>query len=318
MEKYQVQVTQQAGQILYDFAGAKEYLNRRMKEYQGVIFTEDSKKEAKSTVADLRKEKKAFSDRIKEVKEEYMKPFNVFAGQAMELVEMYDQPINFINGQITAFEQKRIEEKKEQIKQLYEECIDDMQQVLPLTKIYNLKWENATANPTQIRRELMERKESVKQALDAIHQMNTDVEDKAVKRYLDSFDLTETILYINQHEQQKREILAREQERIRREEEERIRREERQKLEAERREQEARAKAEAEKQEMLRQAEIRKQEAVEQAKEEAVQDMIEELTPDFAGESSLYEYRMSLTMDAKEKLEMYLDSVGIEWEMIEK
>ena len=38
--------------------------------------------------------------------------------------------------------------------------------------------------------------------------------------------------------------------------------------------------------------------------------------PDTEGDTELYEYRISLSSDAKEKLEMYMDSVGIEWEMI--
>lgn len=316
MESYEVQVQQQAGKITCDFESGKTYLNERLEEYRNVVFTEDSKKEAKATVASLRKEKKAFTDRVKEVRDEYMKPLEEFAAKAKELADMYDQPINFINGQVSAFEQRRIEEKKEQIKDLYLECLGDMQAELPLNKIYNSKWENATTNPTQIRREMMERKETVKQGLDAIRQMHSDSEEKAVAMFLESYDLTKSILYINQYEQQK-EILAREQERIRREEEERIRREERAKLEAEQREREALARAERDKQEALAAAEAEKLAAVEQAKEEAAQEVIDSMIPqDLEGSSNLYEYRMALTAEAKEKLEMYLTSVGIDWELI--
>lgn len=316
MENKEVKVIATAGQVVCDFNSAKQYLQERLEQYQNVVFTEDSKKEAKGVVADLRKEKKAFSDRIKEAKAEYMKPFEAFAAQAIELIEMYDAPINYINGQVAEFERKRMEEKRERIKQLYVECIGDMQDKLPLTKIYNAKWENSTTNPTQIRREMMEYKEKVKSGLDAIKQMHSDAENKAVAMFLESYDLTRAILYINQYEQQQKEILAREQERIRREEEERIRKEEREKMEAERREQEAREQAEAEKQAALERAEAEKQEAVEQAKAEAAQDVVDSLTPDLEGDTNLYEYRMSLTADAKEKLEMYLDSVGIDWEII--
>ena len=324
MESYEVQVQQQAGKITCDFESGKTYLNERLEEYRNVVFTEDSKKEAKATVASLRKEKKAFTDRVKEVRDEYMKPLEEFAAKAKELADMYDQPINFINGQVSAFEQRRIEEKKEQIKDLYLECLGDMQAELPLNKIYNSKWENATTNPTQIRREMMERKETVKQGLDAIRQMHSDSEEKAVAMFLESYDLIKSILYINQYEQQK-EILAREQERIRREEEERIRREEeerirreeRAKLEAEQREREALARAERDKQEALAAAEAEKLAAVEQAKEEAAQEVIDSMIPqDLEGSSNLYEYRMALTAEAKEKLEMYLTSVGIDWELI--
>ena len=37
---------------------------------------------------------------------------------------------------------------------------------------------------------------------------------------------------------------------------------------------------------------------------------------DLEGESNLCEYRLALTADAKEKLETYLTSVGIDWELI--
>lgn len=300
-----VAVTQTNGVIKCDFEGAKAYLRERLDEYRGIQFTEDSKAAAKKTVADLRKEKKEFIDRVREVKVEYMKPFEAFYDQASVLIDMYDEPINYINQQVAEFEAKRIEEKKALIVQLYEECIGDMADFLPLKKIYNPKWENATTNQSAIRKDLMTRKEDAKQAIATIKGMGSDVEELALNMYKESFDLAKCVMYINQHEKQKAEILAREQERIRREEMERIRIEEREKIEAERRVQE-------EKEAILRMAEEEKRVAVEVARAE----VIEELIPDIEGESSLYEYRLSLTEDAKQKLEMYMDSVGIDWELM--
>lgn len=309
MGNYEVLVTQKPGSIQCDFEGAKAYLGRQLEAYKGLVFTEDKKKEAKETVAALRKDKKAFADRVKEVREEYMAPYEAFFGQAQELADMFDEPIRFINGQIEDFEKKRIEEKQQLIRQLYEECISDMADFLPLKKIYNPKWENATTTPKAIRAELMNRKEDAKKAIATIKEMHSDVEGLALDMYKESFDLTKCIMYITNHEQQKAAILAREQERIRREEEESIRRDEREKLAAERR-------AEAEKEELLRQAEIDRQRSVEAAREEAAQEVIDSLIPDTDGETNLYEYRMEMTADQKEKLELYLSSVGIEWEMV--
>lgn len=309
MENSIVAVVQQRGIIKCDFESAKAYLNGRLAEYRGVVFTEETKNAAKTAVADLRKEKKAFADRVKEVKAEYMAPFEIFADQAGELIDMYDEPINYINGQIRDFEAKRIEEKKSLIRQLYKECIADMMDFLPLSRIYNQKWENATTSQKAIREELMIRKEDAKSAIAAIKDMKSDVEEIALNMYKESFDLTRCILYINQHEKQKAEILAREQERIRREEEERIRREERQKMELERR-------AQAEKEAALRKAEEEKQIAVEAARNEAAQAVIDSFIPDTEGETELFEYRIALSVEQKEKLEMYLDSVGIDWELI--
>ena len=309
MENNVVVITQKSGVINCDFEAGKKYLQERLAEYKGVIFTEDTKVAAKATVANLRKEKKAFTDRVKEVKVEYMAPFETFTVQAMELANMYDEPIKFINSQIEEFEKKRVEEKKALIQQLYEECIGDMADILPLSKIYNSKWENATFTQKGIREELVNRKIEVKKAIEAIKEMHSEVEEIALNMYKEYFDLTKCILYINNHERQKAEILAQEQERIRREEEARIRREEREKMEAERRAQE-------EKEAALRKAEEEKNAAVEAARTEAAQEVIESFIPNSAGVANLYEYRCSLTVDEKKKLERFMDSVGIDWELM--
>lgn len=111
------------GVIEENFTEAKAYLTEQLNAYKGVVFTEDTKKDAKDTIANLRKDKKALQDKIKAVKVEYMKPFEEFNSKAMELLELYDEPINYINEQVTAFEEKRKEEKREQIQDLYYEII---------------------------------------------------------------------------------------------------------------------------------------------------------------------------------------------------
>lgn len=299
--EHNVVVTQQTGMITCDFASVKAYLKTRLAEYNGVLFTEDTKQDAKKAVANLRKEKKALIDRVKEVKEEYMKPFDAFYAEAVEVIEMYDEPINFINEQVEEYEKKRIEEKRAYIKELYGEFVGntDVAEYLPLEKIYNAKWENATTNRKAICTELVEYRDNARLAVKSIKEMHSDAEEIALNMYKETLDLTKCILYINNHEKQKAEILAREQERIRREEEERIRREEREKIEAERRAQE-------EKEAIIRVA----QEEIQKAREEAIEAFI----PSVDGVANLYEYRISLTEEAKAKLEMYMDSVGIEWE----
>ena len=306
MENNNVMITQQSGVIKCDFESVKAHLRARLEEFNGVVFTEDMKQDAKKTVAQLRKEKKELIDRVKEAGKEYMKPFKEFEAEAMGVIEMYDEPINFINDQVSDYEKKRIEEKKVFIRELYEEFIgydEQMREYLPLEKIYNPKWENATTNRKAICTEMDDYIRKTKEAITSIKAMNSDVEEIALNMYKETFDTTKCILYINNHERQKAEILAREQERIRREEEERIRREEREKMEAER-------KAQEEKEAILRRAEEEKQMAVAEAQQEAVENLI----PSFEGQSNLYEYRIALTDDAKVKLEMYMDSVGIEWE----
>ena len=272
-----------------------------------------------------------------------MKEWDRFEPLAKRLIGMYDPVIDLINGQVQNHEAKRIEKKRQLIRALYNELVPvSLREYIPLERIYGPKWENATVKENEIRNEISNATEKVQKNISTITGMESEAVPKALSVYRTSLDLTEALSCINAYERQKQEILAREQERIRREEEERIRRAERERLLAEQRAQEekeaALRQAEREKQEALRRAEEEKAEAlkmselerreearkaeaektaaVEQARLEAAQEVIDSLIPGEDVDEELYEYRISLSADAKEKLEMYMNSVGIEWEMI--
>lgn len=302
-------ISQQEGVIRCDFESVKAKLLQRLEEYKGAVFTEDSKNVAKAEVASLRKEKKDFSDRVKEVKADYMRPYLDFEQKAKELIALYDEPINLIDGQVREFEEKRRAEKRERIHAIYCENVGAVASYIPLERIFNSRWENATMKEKDIAKEILELAVSVQTAIDTIEAMQSEVTDRALEVYKKNLSLPEAMTYINNYEKQKQEILSRERERKIREEQERIRREERERIEEERR-------IQAEKEEIIRKAEAEKAAAVEQAREETAQNVIDGFIPDLEGESNLYEYRMDLTSDAKEKLEMYLDSVGIDWELM--
>lgn len=307
MESTQIIINSQSGEISFNFEEMKQFLNSRLEEFRGAIFTDDSIKSAKKYTAELRKEQTAFRNRIGDVKKEYMVPFEEFKLKADELVRLYDEPITFIDGQVKDFEERRKKEKRKTINGIYAEVAADISDYIPLEKIYNSKWENTTFKRNDIVKEITEISQSARQAVETISAMNSESCEKALSMYRQDLSLANAIAYINNYERQKAEILLKEQERRRLEEAERIRREERERIEAEQRAERNRIEAE-------QRAEREKQEAVEAAKEEAANEVIEGLTPELEGEANLYEYRISLTDDARIKLEMYLDSVGFEWE----
>lgn len=295
----EVLISTKGGVIDVNFEDAKAYLDSQLKMYEGVVFTEDTKKDAKDTVAQLRKDKKALQDRVKEAKKEYMKPFDDFLAKANELAEMYDKPIEYINGQIEDFETKRREEKRQQIQDIYYELVpeEEWQAVIPLAKIANPKWENATATAKSIKEEIMQYKENAKTAFTAIKAMRSDKEAEALAMYKRNFNLNECMDYLNRYEQQKKEWEQAEQERLKSEAEERIRAEERAKMAQEQAQAEEIAQAKAE--------------AYEQAQQETIDSFVPEVSED--EELVDYTYMIKLSKDAKEKLEMYMDSVGIEY-----
>lgn len=303
-------ITQERAKISCNFNEVKQAIQETLAEYKGAVFTEDSKTYAKKHVASLRAKKKELQDKLREAKKEYMKPWDEFEGQAKTLIALYDEPINLINGQVQEFESNRIAKKKQRIEDLYAELVPkELNIYIPLDRIYNTKWENATTKEKDIRSEISQISDKTAKDMDTIRNMESDAVDGALSVYRVNLDLVEALSYIKNYERQKQEILLKEQERHKVEEEERIRREEREKAAAEQ-------SAIKEKEAAARQAELEKEQAVEQAKAEAAQEFIDSLIPESEDESELYEYRIALSAEAKKKLEMYMDSVGIEWEVI--
>ena len=305
-------ITQERAKISCNFDQVKQAIQETLAEYKGAVFTEDSKTYARKHVASLRAKKKELQDNLREAKKEYMKPWDEFEGQAKTLIALYDEPINLINGQVQEFEANRIAKKKELIHGLYAELVpEELREYIPLDRLYNATWENATVKEKEIRGEMARIAGEAAKDIETIRGMGSDAVVDALAGYRISLDLTEAITYINNYERQKQEIIAREQERRRLEEEERIRQEEREKLLAEQRAKEEREAA-------LQKAEEEKAAAVEQAKTEATQEFIDSLIPD-AGEDDdriLTSYNIFATSSEREKLEMYMNSVGIEWEVI--
>lgn len=300
MENVAAVITQESAKISCNFEQVEKAIKDTLAEYKGAVFTEESKTYAKKHVAGLRAQKKALQDNLREEKKKYMEPWENFEVQAKKLISLYDEPIGLINGQVQAFEEKRIAEKKELIGRIYAEIVPDwLAEYIPLERMYNPKWENATTKEKEIRREITELLKKTARDIETVKNMESDAVPRALSIYRTGLDLTEAVSYIHTYERQKQEILTKEQERKKKEEEERIRREERERMLSEQK------------------AEEEKNAAVEQAKWEGAQETIESLIPDTLDGTDLYEYRISLSADAKVKLEMYMDSVGIEWELME-
>lgn len=316
MNSIQTVVTQETAKISCNIDQVKAALQEKLSEYKDAVFTEESKQIAKKEVAALRAEKKDLQDRLRAEKKKYMEPWEAFESQVKELLALYDEPVGLINSQLQEFEEKRIRAKKELIHTLYDEIASGMQEYIPLQVIYNPKWENATVKEKDIRKEMEDITLRTRSDIQTIESMNSESVTKALMIYKRNLNLSESIAYINNYEQQKREIIAKEQERRQKEEQERIRREERERIEAEMKlkaaQEEAVHKVEEERRAALALAEQEKEIAVEQAK----QEVIDSLVPNFEGEANLYEYRVSLTDGDKEKFEMFMDSIGIEWELI--
>jgi hypothetical protein len=226
MEEIRVNVEQKNGVIGFNFEEIKEKLNSELEIYKNMIFTEDSKTEAKKTIASLRKLKKSVNDKKLEVKKSFMIPYTNFETQVKELDNLIDEPINFINNQVEEFERRRVEEKKSLISEIYTEIMAEHGEAsgyLPLQRIYDSKWENATTTKKAITEAIAERVDHVEKDFCIIRSMESEFKDNGIEKYKATLELSDAIEVMNQYQKQKEEILRRQEEEAKRKAEEEAR-----------------------------------------------------------------------------------------------
>lgn len=186
MDDLNIDITQKNGIIDCNFDEIKEALKIQMTAYTDLEITEDGIKGAKADLATLRKARKAFDDRRKEVKTEFMKPYNDFETEAKELLKIIDEPIDLIDNKIKEFEKKRIAEKQEYLHKLYEENIGEYQEYLPYEKVATDKWNNATYKDKDILSDISEAKTVVMGEINAIKALSSEIELELLKVYKNS------------------------------------------------------------------------------------------------------------------------------------
>ena len=124
-----------------------------MQQFKGIVFTEEQIAVAKQTRADLNRVAKVIDERRKELKKEYLKPYEEVETQAKELVGMISAVNSEIDKQIKAFEEREKEEKKSSA-QLW--CGLKYNKIT-VDKIWNDKWLNKTFSFKDIEEEMRTR-----------------------------------------------------------------------------------------------------------------------------------------------------------------
>ena len=209
----EIKVLQKSGSIEFDFDGTKAQINNILAEYKGMIFTDDTMTIAKKEVAKIRSLQKDFDTRRKDVKKEWNKPYDEFEKKAKELISLFDEPINLINEQVQEFEEKRKAEKHEQIVAIFEETTAQIKEYCPISRFYDERWDNVSVTATSAKKDIQTLTDKIQSELSVIKAMNSECEEKALERYKVANNLADAVLYINQYEKQKADILRMEQER---------------------------------------------------------------------------------------------------------
>ena len=188
-------------QISFNFEEIKSELVGKLQVYQNMVVTESGIKEAKADRANLNKFKAALADSRKAVKAQWNQPLCDFEGKMKELERMVDEPIGAIDRQVKAYDEAKKQDKRQQIELFFEGAVGDLEEVLPLSKIWNDRWLNATYPMKDIEKEIVERIRKTHSDIGIIVAMQLPCCDQMLSTYLETLDMSRAMEEKHKYEQ---------------------------------------------------------------------------------------------------------------------
>ena len=185
-------------EIGFNFEELKTELAERLEHYNGLIITEDGIKEAKADRAKLNKLRTAIDTRRKDIKKEYLKPYNEFEGKIKELTLLIDEPIKAIDTQLESYEERRKEAKLEKIWDAYEETIPAVvKEIIPLDRILDPKWLNATTSMKSVGEDLENWAKRVNADLLALDTVEEAYQAAVREKYIATLDVSAALAHMD-------------------------------------------------------------------------------------------------------------------------
>lgn len=172
-----------------NFEEMEKDLSAQMQVYKELEITEEKNAEAKKDLATLRKIRKAIDDKRKDVKKEFMKPFDEFEAKVKNLIGLVDEPIQLIDTKVQEFEAKRKEERRIQVIEIYIDAIGDYQEYLPYDYVAKQSWLNISTSDKEIRADISEAIVATQNAIDTLTATDNGFLEKALDLYRKTHDL---------------------------------------------------------------------------------------------------------------------------------
>ena len=196
--------------IDFNYMELKTAINKSIKKYKGLTYTEDTIKTAKEDRAKLNKFKNALDDKRKDVKNLCLKPYQNFDTRIKELISLIEKPVLEIDCQIKTFEEKRKMEKKAILEEFFDDDIDDLKDLVSFEKIFNPRWLNATFSTQNAFMEIDAHVQKIRKDLETIEALKTDCEAELKSIYFRSLNLGDALKENEIRKQEKAKVEERE------------------------------------------------------------------------------------------------------------
>ncbi|MEG1932646.1 MAG: DUF1351 domain-containing protein [Pygmaiobacter sp.] len=200
--------TELPAEIAFNFEQLKTELAVRLEKYNTMVVTEDAIKGAKVDRAALNRLKTALDDGRKGVRTACLKPYVSFESRMIELTGMIDKQISAIDRQIKGYEIAQKEDKRRSLEQFYKINAKALIDLIPLEKIWDERWLNATFKITDAEKQIISTLEKVKNEIGIIRAMKCSCEQQMLDCYLQTLNLSAALAEKTRREEQDKCLMA--------------------------------------------------------------------------------------------------------------
>ena len=144
------------GEIINNFSAIKAQVEAKIAPFVGLVFGDDDIRDAKGTLADLRKMRTVIEDKRKAIKKQWNEPYDAFEKEVRQITEIIDRPIDEIDSQIKDFEERRKQAKREECMALVDTIVeeiesdDDRDFVKACSVVFDERWLNSTTALSEV------------------------------------------------------------------------------------------------------------------------------------------------------------------------
>ena len=197
------------GEFLKHIEWNKEQFMERVasvtEQYEGLTYTDEQIKDAKSDRAGLNAMKKEISDRRIQVKKAVMEPYTQFEKEVAEVVALIEKPIAMIDAQIKEYDERVKGEKKQALKEYFEEIAADLEGVLTFDRVFDQRYLNATVSLNKAKTDIKDKVERVNTDLNTLNSLEAEYRMFARDVYVKTLDMSKAMAEISRLQELKKQ-----------------------------------------------------------------------------------------------------------------
>ena len=202
-----------------------EAIKARVARYEGVTYTANTIKQAKSDRAELNKLIKVIEDKRKEIKKQLLQPYEDFEAEVKELLEIIKEPTEMIDKQVKDYEKKQKDFKKSQLKAQFDQyhLAKELSGKVTFEDVFEERYLNVSVSLASAWADISNKLKKIQTEIDMINRKDSLHRNSVMSVYIKSqFDIVKAM----EHEAQLVEMSKQEEERKAREAELKAREEE--------------------------------------------------------------------------------------------